>query len=89
MRHAPTQRCTFQKCGFSTIKLLVKYENMNRQEKDQCDGDAAMENQNDGELIQDHAEQAGGKRNHNQRKQQPPFCTQFPTVDYGMDNAEQ
>jgi hypothetical protein len=68
MRHAPTQRCTFQKCGFSTIELLVKYENMNRQEKDQCDGDAAMENQNDGAPVQDHAEQTGSEGNHNQCK---------------------
>ena len=39
---------------------------MDRQEKDQCDGDAAMENQNDGELIQDHAEETGSKRNDDQ-----------------------
>jgi len=40
-------------------------------------------------MIQDHAEQAGGKRNHNQREQQPSFCTQFLSVDDGMDDAEQ
>ena len=41
----------------------MKYKYMNRQEKDQCDGDAAMENQNNGELILDHAEETGSKRN--------------------------
>ena len=43
---------------------------MDRQEEYQGDGDAAMENQNDGELIQDHAEQACSEGNHNQCKQQ-------------------
>ena len=39
-------------------------------------------------MIQDHAEQAGGKRNHNQREQQPSFCTQFLSVRNGMDDAK-
>ena len=67
----------------------MEYENMNRQEEYQSDGDAAMKDQNDGELVQDHSEQAGGEGDHNQCKQQPSFCTQFLSVSNGMDNAQQ
>ena len=69
--------------------LPVEHKNMNCKEEYQSDGKTAMENQNDGELIQDHAEQACGKGNHNQCKQQQAFCTQFLSVDNGVDNAEQ
>ena len=62
---------------------------MNCQEEYQSDGDAAMENQNDGELIEDHAEQSGSEGNHSQCKQQPSLCPQFLSVDNGVDNAEQ
>ena len=39
---------------------------MNRQEEYQSDGDAAMRDQDDGKLIQDHAEQAGSEGNDDQ-----------------------
>ena len=48
-----------------------------------------MENQDNGELIEDHAEQAGSKGNHNQCKQQPSFRSQFLSVSNGMDDAQQ
>ena len=89
MRHASLRRCNFQKCGFSTIKLLVKYENMNRQKKYQGDGKAAMKNQNDGKLVEYHTEQATGKGYNDQTQQQPTLCTQFPAVDNRMDDAQQ
>lgn len=48
------------------LQLLMKYKYMDRQKKYQSDGKTAMENQNDGELIQDHAEETGSKRNDDQ-----------------------
>ena len=72
-----------------SAEFLMEYENMNRQEEYQSDGDAAMKDQNDGELVQDHSEQAGGEGDHNQCMQQPSFCTQFLSVSNGMDDAQQ
>ena len=66
MRHASLRRYNFRKWDFSTIELLMKYKYMDRQEEYQGDGDAAMENQNNGELLQDHAEETGSKRNDDQ-----------------------
>ena len=39
---------------------------MDRQEEYQGDGDAAMENQNNGAPVQDHAEETSSKRNDDQ-----------------------
>ena len=47
------------------LQLLMIYKYMDRQEEYQGDGDAAMENQNNGAPVQDHAEQAGSEGNHN------------------------
>ena len=62
---------------------------MDRQEEYQGDGDAAMENQDDGKLVQNHTKQAGGEGDHNQCKQQQSFCTQFLSVRNGMDDTQQ
>ena len=51
---------------YQSAEFLMEYENMNRQEEYQSDGDAAMKDQNDGELVQDHAEETGSKRNDDQ-----------------------
>ena len=67
----------------------MKNKYMDRQEKYQSDGKTAMENQNDWKLIQNHAKQAGSEGNHNQREQQPSFCSQFPAVGNGMDDTQQ
>jgi len=70
-------------------QLLMKNKDMNCQEKYQSDGDTAMENQNNGELIRDHAEETGGEGNYNQCKQQPSFRSQFLSVSNGMDGTQQ
>ena len=44
----------------------MKYKYMDRQEEYQGDGDAAMETQNTGAPVQDHAEETGSKRNDDQ-----------------------
>ena len=62
---------------------------MNCQEEYQGDGDAAMQDQNNRMLVQNHAEQACSEGNHNQCKQQQAFCTQFLSVDNGVDDADQ
>ena len=67
----------------------MKYKYMDRQEEYQGDGDAAMENQNNGELIQDHAEETGSKRNDDQPQQQPALCSQLLSVRNGMDDTQQ
>ena len=46
-----------------SAEFLMKHENMNRQEEYQSDGNAAMKDQNDRELVQDHSEQAGSEGN--------------------------
>ena len=70
-------------------QLLMKNKDMNCQKKYQRNGNAAMQDQDNGELIQNHPKQAGSKRNHDQAKKQPAFCAQFLSVDNGVDNAEQ
>ena len=65
------------------------HKNMDCEEEYHGDRDTAVENQNNGKLIQDHAEQAGGEGEHNQSQQQPPLCAQFLAVYDGMDNAQQ
>jgi len=67
----------------------MKYKYMDRQEEYQGDGKTAMENQDDGELIEDHAEQSGSEGNHSQCKQQPSLCPQLLSVDDGMDDTQQ
>ena len=67
----------------------MKYKYMDRQEEYQGDGDAAMENQDDGKLVQNHTKQTCCEGNYNQCKQQPSFRSQFLSVDDGMDDAQQ
>ena len=62
---------------------------MNCQEEYQSDGKTAMENQDDGKLVQNHTKQAGGEGDHNQCKQQPSVRSQFLSVSNGMDDAQQ
>ena len=64
-------------------------KNMDRKEKYHSDGDAAVEDQDDGKLFQNHTDQAGGEGEHNQTQQQPPLCAQFLAVHNSMDDAEQ
>lgn len=72
-----------------SAEFLTVYEKMDRQEEHHSDGDAAVEDQNDGKLIQDHAKQAGGEGQQDQPQQQPAFRAQLPAVYNGMDDAEQ
>ena len=67
----------------------MEYKNMNRKEEHYGNGDCTVENQDDGELIQNHANQTGGEGGHDQRKQQPPLCTQPLSVHDDVDKAQQ
>ena len=60
-----------------SAQLLVKYENMNRQEEYQSDGDAAMKDQNDGDLVEDHSEQAGSEGNYISASSNHRFAPSF------------
>ena len=71
------------------MQLFVEHENVDRQEEDQGDGDRAVEDEYHGELIQNHAEEAGGEGDNCQPQQQPMLCSQFLSVGNGMDDAEQ
>ena len=51
-----------------SAQTFVKHEDVDRQEKYQRNGDGPMEDQNKGDMIQDHPEQAGGKGNDNGRQ---------------------
>lgn len=70
-------------------QLFAEYPNMNGEKEHHENRDTAVEDQNDWELIQDHAEQAGGKGNRDQSEQQPALCAKFPAEDDGMDDAQQ
>ena len=72
-----------------SAEFLMKYKNMNCQKKYQSDGKTAMENQDDGKLVQNHTKQAGGEGDHNQCKQQPSLCPQLLSVSNGMDDTQQ
>ena len=67
----------------------MKHENMNRQKKYQSDGKTAMENQDDGELIEDHAKQTCSKGNSDQTQQQPTLYTQLLAVHDCVNDAKQ
>ena len=73
----------------SIIQFPVKHENVNCQEEYHCDGNNPVEDQNEGELIQNQSEQACGKGNNDQTQQQPTFHSQLPAVGDGMDDAQQ
>lgn len=62
---------------------------MNCHKENNSDGDCSMKDQYNGIMIQDHAEQAGGEGDHDQRKHRYPLCTQLPAIHDGMDNAQQ
>ena len=47
----------------------MEYKNMNCEEEYHSGGDAAVEDQNDWKLAQDHTKQTGGEGDHNQPKQ--------------------
>ena len=66
----------------------MEYKNMNCKEKYHGDGNTAVEDQDDGKLVQDHAKQTGGEGDHDQTQQQPPLCAQLFAVHNGMDDAE-
>ena len=62
---------------------------MDRYKEHHGDGNAAVKDKDNRELIQNHTKQAGGEGNHNQRKQQQALCAQLFAVDNGMDDAQQ
>ena len=66
----------------------MEYKNVNCQEEHHGDGNHPMQDQNDGVLVQDHAEQAGGEGKDNQSQQKVSLRVQLFAADYGMDGAE-
>ena len=53
-----------------SAQFFVEHKDMDRQEEDQCDGNHPVENQHQGDMVQNHAEQPGGKGNQRQAQQQ-------------------
>ena len=89
MRHPPLRRRIFQKYDSSTAKLPVKHKNMDRQEEHQSDREGAVEDQDNGKLIQNQTEQAGGEGDDDYCKKQPALYAQFLTVDERVNKAQQ
>ena len=52
-----------------SAEFLMEHENMNRQKKYHSNGDGAVEDQDDGKMIQDYTKQTGSEGDHNQPKQ--------------------
>ena len=70
-------------------KMFMECKNMDRQEKYQYDGNGTVEDQNDRNVIQNHAEQAGDKGNQNSGQQKPSLGAQFFSVNNSMDDIQQ
>ena len=61
---------------------------MNCQEEDRRNGNGTVEDQNNRNVIQDHAEQAAYKREDCCSQQQPPLWAQLFAVKDGMEKAQ-
>ena len=72
-----------------SVEFSMIDKNMDSHEENYDDGEGAMENQNNGKLIQDHAEQTGGEGDHDQRKQQPTFHAQFFPINNCVYDTQQ
>lgn len=62
---------------------------MDRQKENQRNGNHTMQDQYNGNVIENHAEESAGKRDQNQSQQKPALRTQFLSVSNGMDDAQQ
>lgn len=67
----------------------MEHKNVDCKEEHHSNRDAAVEDQNTGERIQDHTEQAGYKGNYDQDQQQPALPAQFLSIDNGMEDTQQ
>jgi hypothetical protein len=56
------------------MQLLVKQKNVDCQKEDQRNRNHTVENEYNGELIQNHTEEAGGEGNQDQPQQKPALC---------------
>ena len=59
---------------------------MNRKEEDQRNGNGTVQDQNPGNVVQNHAEEAGGKGNQDQSQQKPALCAQLLSVSNSVDD---
>ena len=66
----------------------MEHKDVNCQEEHHSNRNHPMQDQNDGVLVQDHAEQAGGEGKDNQRQQKVSLRVQLFPADHGMDGAE-
>ena len=67
----------------------MKHKNVDCQKEDQRNGNHTVENEYNGELIQNHTEEAGGEGKQDQSKQKPTLHTQLLSVSNGMDDVKQ